>query len=132
MCGRYFPRLARQYSVQRACQALSRQRTLDVARFWVTLARRTHPFPSRTRQLSSSAPMVLHAQVCGRVGRRPVYFKAPNSKAFAPHGEGLLSFSSPCFRRFHLPALSGPCYIRIAFDKLLQIRPTVTVSFPLV
>src|ERR1039457_563498 len=75
MCGRYFPRLARQYSVQRACQALSRQRTLDVTSFWVTLARRTHPFPSRTRQLSSSAPMVLHAQVCGRVGRRPVYFK---------------------------------------------------------
>ena len=40
--------------------------------FWVTLARGTHPFPSRTRQLSLSAPMVLHAQVCGRVGSRPV------------------------------------------------------------
>src|ERR1039457_693819 len=132
MCGRYFPRLARQYSVQRPT-APDPEGTpvaaliwlLEVTSFWVTLARRTHPFPSRTRQLSSSAPMVLHAQVCGRVGRRPVYFKAPNSKAFAPHGEGLLSFSSPCFRRFHLPALSGPCYIRIAFDKLLQIRPTV-------
>src|SRR6185295_14954748 len=41
--------------------------------FWVTIARGTHPFPSRTRQLSLSAPMVLHAQVCGRVGSRPVY-----------------------------------------------------------
>ena len=36
----------------------------------MALARRKHPFPFRTRQLSSSAPMVLHAQVCGRVGRR--------------------------------------------------------------
>src|SRR5881227_1311224 len=45
-----------------------------VTSFWVTLARRTHPFPSRTRQLSSSAPMVLHGQLCGRVGSRPVNF----------------------------------------------------------
>src|SRR4051812_49393140 len=49
-----------------------------VPSFWVTIARRTHPFPSRTRQLSPSAPMVLHAQVCGRVGRRPIkYNKRP-------------------------------------------------------
>src|ERR1039458_7549128 len=33
------------------------------------------------------------------------------------------------FRRFHLPSLSSPCYIRIAFDKLPRIRPSVTVSF---
>src|SRR5436305_10093105 len=46
--------------------------------FWVTLARRTHPFPSRTRQLSSSAPMVLHRQLCGRVGSRPVFFERPD------------------------------------------------------
>src|SRR5207237_10081322 len=50
-----------------------------VIAFWVTLARGTHPFPSRTRKLSLSAPMVLHAQVCGRVGSRPVlnHTKAP-------------------------------------------------------
>src|SRR5436190_22634640 len=41
-------------------------------KFWVTTARGTHPFPSRTRKLSLSAPMVLHARVCGRVGRRQV------------------------------------------------------------
>src|SRR6266478_5631650 len=46
-------------------------------RFWVIIARGTHPFPSRTRQLSPSAPMVLHAQVCGRVGSCPVMSKAP-------------------------------------------------------
>ena len=28
-----------------------------------------HPFPSRTRKLSPAGPMVLHAKVCGRVGR---------------------------------------------------------------
>ena len=52
----------------------------SVTKFWVTIARRTHPFPSRTRQLSSSAPMVLHAQVCGRVGSCPVYNKSPIQK----------------------------------------------------
>src|SRR5207244_486804 len=35
-------------------------------------ARGFHPFPFRTRKLSLSAPMVLHARVCGRVGRRPI------------------------------------------------------------
>ena len=38
----------------------------------VIVARGFHPFPSRTRPLSLAAPMVLHAQVCGRVGRRPI------------------------------------------------------------
>src|SRR5579875_1675825 len=35
------------------------------------------PVPSRTRKLSPSAPMVLHARVCGRVGRCPIQKKAP-------------------------------------------------------
>ena len=38
--------------------------------FSVVIAIRSHPFPSRTRKLSLSAPMVLHGQLCGRVGRR--------------------------------------------------------------
>ncbi|ABZ84909.1 hypothetical protein HM1_3151 [Heliomicrobium modesticaldum Ice1] len=33
------------------------------------MAERSHPFPSRTRQLSSPAPMVLGTVVPGRVGR---------------------------------------------------------------
>ena len=40
------------------------------ALFLVVLAKRSHPIPSRTRSLSSSAPMVLHDFLCGRVGRR--------------------------------------------------------------
>ncbi len=47
---------------------------------WVTVARGIHPFPSRTRKLSLSAPMVLHARVCGRVGRCPIKFKSPQRK----------------------------------------------------
>ena len=35
----------------------------------VILPRGFHPFPSRTRKLSPAGPMVLHAKVCGRVGR---------------------------------------------------------------
>ena len=34
----------------------------------MAIARRSHPFPSRTRKLSSFAPMVLHGRLCGRVG----------------------------------------------------------------
>ena len=37
--------------------------------FLVTMARGNHPFPSRTRQLSPSAPMVLVGRPAGRVGR---------------------------------------------------------------
>src|SRR5579871_1089782 len=46
---------------------------------WVIVARGFHPFPSRTRKLSLSAPMVLHAQVCGRVGSRPIKQQKPGS-----------------------------------------------------
>ena len=35
----------------------------------VAIAKRSHPFPSRTRQLSSLASMVLHGWLCGRVER---------------------------------------------------------------
>src|ERR1700737_894617 len=52
-------------------------------RLWVTVARGIHPFPSRTRKLSPSAPMVLHARVCGSVGSCPVYHMArPKGRAF--------------------------------------------------
>src|SRR5713226_6806345 len=50
---------------------------LSSNKFWVIVARGIHPFPSRTRKLSPSAPMVLHAQVCGRVGSCPVMSEAP-------------------------------------------------------
>ena len=36
----------------------------------VTLAKRVHPFPSRTRPLSSSAPMILCGRLHGKIGRR--------------------------------------------------------------
>src|SRR5947208_4326992 len=46
--------------------------------FPVTLSRGSHPFPSRTRKLSLSEPMVLRGKLRGRVGRRRIYF---NDKA---------------------------------------------------
>jgi hypothetical protein len=36
----------------------------------VTLAERSHPFPSRTRKLSSPAPKILGGQLPGKIGRR--------------------------------------------------------------
>jgi hypothetical protein len=35
-----------------------------------------HPFPFRTRKLSSPAPMVLHGRLCGRVGAAEISFIA--------------------------------------------------------
>jgi len=37
--------------------------------FLASMPERSHPFPSRTRKLSSPGPMVLQGQPCGRVGR---------------------------------------------------------------
>jgi len=35
----------------------------------VVQAKRVHPFPSRTRKLSSSAPMILRGQLRGKIGQ---------------------------------------------------------------
>ena len=40
------------------------------ARILVTQAERPHPFPSRTRKLSSPAPKILRGQPLGKIGRR--------------------------------------------------------------
>ena len=50
---------------------------LDIS---VAIAKRSHPFPFRTRKLSSSAPMVLHGRLCGRVGRRRLFYAKPQSE----------------------------------------------------
>ena len=56
-------------------------------RFPVVIAAKLHPIPSRTRKLSSPAPMVLHGRPCGRVGRRRIFLGSPR-----PYGRGLRLF----------------------------------------
>ena len=53
----------------------------------VAIAERPHPFPSRTRKLSSPAPMVLHGRLCGRVGAAGIIIHGPPSQ-----GGGFFSF----------------------------------------
>src|SRR5258708_30447298 len=43
-----------------------------------------HPFPSRTRELSPAGPMVLHAKVCGRLGRRRHKIKGQSERSGWP------------------------------------------------
>ena len=43
------------------------------------MAEGKHPFPSRTRQLSPPAPMILAGQLVGKVGRRLVNIEEPSS-----------------------------------------------------
>src|SRR5438874_6838781 len=54
-------------------------------KFPVVIERRSHPFPFRTRQLSSASPMILRGQLRGKVGRRRDNMKGPrgNSRAFS-------------------------------------------------
>jgi hypothetical protein len=48
----------------------------------VTPAERPHPFPSRTRKLSSPAPKILRGQPFGKIGRRRDFaFPAVNARA---------------------------------------------------
>ena len=44
--------------------------TIQTQKILVTLAERPHPFPSRTRKLSSPAPKILRGQPFGKIGRR--------------------------------------------------------------
>src|SRR3989304_6209112 len=48
----------------------ARCRTVQTQEILVTLAERPHPFPSRTRKLSSPAPKILRGQPFGKIGRR--------------------------------------------------------------
>ena len=47
--------------------------------FSVAMAKRKHPFPSRTRKWSSFAPMVLLGKLSGRVGRCRKFLYNPES-----------------------------------------------------
>src|SRR5713101_668257 len=58
-------------------------------KFPVVIERRSHPFPFRTRQLSSASPMILRGQLCGKVGRR-----RDNTKAVGLKPNGLFLFSA--------------------------------------
>ena len=65
----------------------------------VTLAERPHPFPSRTRKLSSPAPKILRGQPFGKIGRRQGFcVNSPSRRSAPSHGR----------RRFALTSLRSP------------------------
>ena len=55
-------------AVMKADNELKKSELEFIKKFSVILARGSHPFPSRTRKLSPSAPMVLPGKLGGRVG----------------------------------------------------------------
>ena len=75
--------------------------------FLVTLAERPHPFPSRTRKLSSPAPKILRGQPFGNIGRRQdfcvfrgVWLRARAGRPRRPtHGADFGRMSPPDARR---------------------------------
>ena len=80
-------------------------------------ARGSHPFPSRTRKLSLSAPMVLGTRVPGRVGRRRI----SHTRA-ALRGCPCCVLALP--RLLHSSGLDGPRYGR-RHGPLLPFRSSV-------
>ena len=74
--------------------------TLQLNSRLVTMAKRSHPFPCRTRKLSSSAPMVVGGSPPVRVGRRQA-----NRKRVAHWSYSFLSFVLKT--NFSLPATFG-------------------------
>ena len=52
------------------CRVVAAETTIQTHEILVTLAERPHPFPSRTRKLSSPAPKILRGQPFGKIGRR--------------------------------------------------------------
>ena len=54
----------------RVCPGHWRSDRVNTRQILVTQAERPHPFPSRTRQLSSPAPKILRGQLLGNIGRR--------------------------------------------------------------
>jgi hypothetical protein len=78
--------------------------------FSAAIAKRQHPLPSRTRKLSSSAPMVLPGKLGGRVGRRRNFFQNPES-----HNDS----------GFFIPTLLLPIS---AFPHMLQFLPETPSS----
>ena len=62
------------------------------------MAKRSHPYPSRTRKLSSLASMVLHGRLCGRVERCQINpFKSPDKLSQL---SGLFVFYTQSFYSF--------------------------------
>src|SRR5439155_6708699 len=52
-------------------------------KFPVVIEQKSHPFPFRTRQLSSASPMILRGQLRGKVGRRRDNMKGPRGISWA-------------------------------------------------
>ena len=48
----------------------------------VSLTQRVHPFPFRTRKLSSAVPTILHWRRCGKIGRSQHRGKPSESSAY--------------------------------------------------
>ena len=61
----------------------------DLSRVTAVIAKGKRPVPFRTRKLSPSAPMVLHWERCGRVGRRRTNI---HKRAPPPPGWGSFAF----------------------------------------
>src|SRR5260370_1724142 len=72
----------------------------DGSKLSVILPRGFHPFPSRTRKLSPAEPMVLHAKVCGRLGRRRHKIKGRSWKHGRPFPFQSLLAELPTIREF--------------------------------
>src|ERR1043165_4747074 len=100
-------------------------------KFPVIIEWRKHPFPFRTRQLSSTSPMILRGQLCGKVGRRRDNMKGPrgNLRAFffSCNAIGPPANDSPSA---HWPAPSPPQPSLRSYGRSFTPPPAASDSSP--
>ncbi len=78
----------------------------------VTIAEGTHPFPSRTRSLSSPALTILQGQPCGTIRRcRPPRLHSPRRRLFASSFAHSLPLVRPETGKVTLPVHGYRCII---------------------
>src|SRR5690606_34873665 len=87
------------------------------------MERGSHPFPSRTRKLSPSSPMVLHGKPCGRVGRRRILLETPDR----PAARGF-PFSGPWRRAMSKPYDPRDRFYRKARQEGLRARSAYKIE----
>ena len=88
--------------------------------FPVVIGEGSHPFPFRTRKLSPLPPMVLHAQVCGRVGHCRGLFPKARCESVGPF---LFWVRGSCLAGSRVRVRTGGQRTRMAGQRLSGSRP---------
>src|SRR5712691_3750493 len=99
-------------------------------KFPVVIERRSHPFPFRTRQLSSASPMILRGQLRGKVGRRRDNMKGPRAIEGLSLYSHLLTMPAAHTRQTAPPTIAAEALPARPLTARRTPSPTTPVAMP--